>query len=196
VLAIVAVSAGLIFGALLAVMFIGINISALSRAKRDDAAFDLQEVHRLLLAHQAAEAERQVSAVLAKRPSGDVLRWASELLGWSRLWQGNLAGAEEAVTRYAHAGQPSASFRAAQALAAGRTNEGVTLLAWAMANEPAGPAKSLGAVAAAGSGQAANVADELALLGPPGTAALSIFVQLLDYAGYHDDADAVRRRVS
>ena len=65
-----------------------------------------------------------------------------------------------------------------------------------MANEPAGPAKSLGAVAAAGSGQAANVADELGLLGPPGTAALGIFVQLLDYAGYHDDADAVRRRVS
>jgi Zn-dependent protease len=196
VLAVVAVSAGLIFGALIAVMFIGINISALSRAKRDDAAFDLQEVHRLLLAHQAADAERQVSAVLAKRPSGDVLRWASELLGWSRLWQGNLAGAEEAVTRYAHAGQPSASFRAAQALAAGRTNEGVTLLAWAMANEPAGPAKSLGAVAAAGSGQAANVADELGLLGQPGAAALGIFVQLLDYAGYHVDADAVRRRVS
>lgn len=195
VLAVVAVRAGLLFGGLIAVMFIGINVSSLSRAKRDDATFDLQEAHRLLLAHQPVDAERQVTGVLAKRPSGDVLRWASELLGWSRLWQGDLAGAEQAVVRYAHAGQPSASFRAAQALAAGRTNEGVTLLAWAMANEPAGPAKSLGAVAAAGSGQTDGVAHELTLLGPPGAAALGLFVQLLDYAGYHGDAAAVRRRV-
>jgi Zn-dependent protease len=196
VLAVVAVSTGLVFGALIAVMFIGINVSTLARAKRDDATVDLQEAHRLLLAHRPADAEREVSSVLARRPSGDVLRWASELLGWSRLWQGDLAGAEQAVTRYGHAGQPSASFRAAQALAAGRTDEGVTLLAWSMANEPAGPAKSLGAVAAAGSGHAANVADELGLLGAPGMAALGIFVQLLDYAGYRADADAVRRRVS
>jgi Zn-dependent protease len=193
VLALFALYAGVIFGALIAVMFIGINVSTLSRAKRIDLGTELQEAHRLLLAHRPAEAERMATGVLAKRPSGDVLRWASEVLAWSRLWQGDLAGADHAVQRYQHAGQPSSSFRAAQALAAGRTNEGVTLLAWAMANEPAGPAKSLAAVAAAGSGQSMAVAHELRLLGAPGAEALRLFSQLLGYAGYHTDAEAVGR---
>jgi Zn-dependent protease len=192
-LALLAVSAGVYFGAMLAVMFIGINVSTLSRAKRIDLGTDLQEAHRLLLAHRAADAERVTRAVLAKRPSGDVLQWASELLAWSRLWQGDLAGAEQAAVRYEHAGKASASFRAAQALASGRTNEGVTLLAWALVNEPAGPAKSLAAVAAAGSGQSLAVAHELRLMGPQGAPALQLFGQLLGYAGYHADADAVRQ---
>ena len=193
VLAVVALYTGVFFGALIAVMFIGINVSTLSRAKRIDLGTDLQEAHRLLLAHRAADAERVANGVLVKRPSGDVLRWASELLAWSRLWQGDLPGAEQAVQRYIHAGQPSASFRAAQALAAGRTNEGVTLLAWALVNEPAGPAKSLAAVAAAGSGQSLAVAHELRLLGVPGAQSLQLFSQLLGYAGYHADAEAVGR---
>jgi hypothetical protein len=129
--------------------------------------------------------------VLTRRPAGDVLRWASELLGWSLLWQGDLSGAEQAVQRYEHAGKPSASFRGAQALAAGRTHEGVTTLAWALANEPPGPSKSLGAVAAAGSGQALAVAQELQPLGRSGADANHLFGQLLDYSGYHTEAAAV-----
>jgi Zn-dependent protease len=193
ILAVVAVRYGLLFGALLAVMFAGINISTLSRRKHASQGVALQDVHRLLLAHHPDEAEAVVRRVLAKGASGDTLRWASELLGWSRLWQGDLAGAEEAVARYAHAGAPSASFRAAQALAAGRTDEGVTMMAWALVNEPAGPAKSLGAVAAAGSGQADAVARELVLLGHPGLDALRLFGQLLDYAGYKTEAGSVTR---
>jgi Zn-dependent protease len=192
-LAIIAVRYGLIFGALLAVMFAGINISALSRRKHATLGAELQDAHRLLLTHDAVDAEVVVRRVLDKGASGDTLRWASELLGWSRLWQGDLGGAEAAVARYAHAGQPSASFRAAQALAAGRTNEGVTMMAWAMANEAAGPSKSLGAVAAAGSGQADAVARELVLLGPPGVDGLRLFGQLLEYAGYKTEADSVAR---
>jgi Zn-dependent protease len=193
VLAIVALRAGIIFGAFIALMFAGLNLSSLSRAKRQDLGIELQEAHRLLLAHRAADAETIVRGVLGKRPSGDVLRWASELLAWSRLWQGDLAGAEQAALRYEHAGKASASFRAAQALAAGRVNEGVTLLAWAMVNEPAGPAKSLAAVAAAGSGQALAVGQELVLLGQGGADAIRLFAQLLDYAGYRADAAAVSR---
>ena len=49
--------------------------------------------------------------ILARKPSGPALRTASELLGWARLWQGDQAGAEQAVIRYAHAGAPSAMFR-------------------------------------------------------------------------------------
>jgi Zn-dependent protease len=193
VLAVVAVRYGLIFGALLAVMFAGINISALSRRKHASLGAELQDAHRLLLGHRAADAEVAVQRVLDKGASGDTLRWASELLGWSRLWQGDLTGADAAVARYAHAGQPSASFRAAQALAAGRTDEGVTMMAWALVNDPAGPAKSLAAVAAAGSGQADAVARELVPLGHPGVDALRLFGQLLDYAGYKAEAGSVTR---
>lgn len=192
-LAVAALGAGLFFGALIAVMFAGINISALSRRKREDLGAELQQAHRFLLAHRGADAEAAARGVLEKRPSGDGLRWASELLAWSRLWQGDLAGAEQAALRYEHAGKPSASFRAAQALASGRTNEGVTMMAWAMVNEPAGPSKSLAAVAAAGSGQAVAVGHELMLLGPPGTAAITLFAQLLDYAGYRAEAADVSR---
>ncbi len=191
VLALVAFGAGFPFGALFAVMVAGINLSSLSRRKRETLAVDLQGVHRLLLAHRPAEAEATVREVLAKRPSGDELRWASELLAWTRLWQGDQAGAELAVQRFAHAGAPSSSFRGAQALAAGRVDEGVSLLAWAMANEPAGPSKSLGAVAAAGSGQAITVGRELLLMGPRGVDATRLFAQLLEYAGYRNEAAEV-----
>lgn len=190
-LAIWALSAGLLFGALVAVMFIGINLSSLSGRKRAELGDELHDAHRLLLAHRPAEAEARVRRVLERRPSGEALRWSSELLGWTRLWQGDLAGAEQAVTRYAHAGLPSASFRGAQALAAGRVPEGVALLAWALANEPPGPAKSLGAVAAAGSGQALAVAHEVVLLGDRGPEGVRLLAQLLDYAGYRPEAAAV-----
>jgi Zn-dependent protease len=93
VLALVAVASGLVFGALIAVMFIGVNVSALSRRKRVDLDVELQQAHRALLAHQPAEAEAVARRVLDRRPSGEALRWASELLGWSRLWQGDLASA-------------------------------------------------------------------------------------------------------
>jgi hypothetical protein len=176
---------------LIAVMFVGINLSSLSRSKREGLAAELQQAHRLLLAHQPVEAERVARTVLAARPSGDVLRWASELLAWSRLWQGDGAGAQHAVERFGHAGAPSSSFRAAEALAAGRVDEGVTLLAWSMANEPPGPAKSLGAVAAAGSGQALAVGRELLLMGEQGEEATRLFAQLLQYAGYGSEAAAV-----
>jgi hypothetical protein len=64
-------------------------------------------------------------------------------------------------------------------------------MAWALANEAPGPAKSLAAVAAAGSGQALAVGRELTLLGPSGVEALHLFAQLLAYTGYHADAAAV-----
>jgi stage IV sporulation protein FB len=190
-MALVALRYGFVFGALLAAMFAGINLTAISKAKADELGARLHDAHRFLLAHRAPEAERLAARVLSERPSGATLAWASELLAWTRLWQGDLTGADEALRRYEHAGQASASFRGARALAAGRTTEGVATLAWALANEPAGPAKSLGAVAAAGAGEAAAVARELLLLGDQGVEGAQLFRQLLDYAGYHRDAAQV-----
>lgn len=194
VLGVLAWRVGMTFGALLAVMFAGINLSSLSRVKAVELGDRLSAAHRALLEHRPAEAEQEAAAVLAKRPSGATLQWASELLGWARLWQGDLAGADLAVARYAHAGGPSGCFRGAQALAAGRVGEGVAVLAWAFANEPPGPSKSLGAVAAAGSGQAEAVARELLLLdGGAGIEPARLLQGLLAYAGYHDAAASVGR---
>lgn len=200
---VVAVAFGFLFGALLAAMFVALNLSALSRSRYESHGQALADAQRLLLAHRPVEAEAAARAVLARRPSGLNGRWAHELLAWARLWQGDLDGAQAAVAAPAtpRAGTapgaplpgPSGSFRAAMALAAGRTGEGVATMAWAFVHDPPGPAKSLGAVAAAGSGQAAAVARELVLLGPDGLAAARLLGQLLDHTGYHADAAAIGR---
>ena len=66
------------------------------------------------------------------------------------------------MQRYAHAGAPSAMFRGAQALAAGRLVEGVSIMTWAFANEPASATQALGAVAVAGTGSDPAAGDRAA----------------------------------
>jgi hypothetical protein len=96
------------------------------------------------------------------------------------------------VARYAHAGGPSGSFRAAQALAAGRTTEGVAVMVWAFANEPPGPSQILGSIAIAGTGQAGPFTEELLRLeGDGGVRAALLFRNLLDYSGYHREVAEV-----
>lgn len=192
-LVIAAVASGFYFLAILAVMFAGLNLSALSKQKSADLGLRLQEVHRALLGHDVTTARTVSDEVLAARPSGPVLQWASELGGWCRLWANDTDGADEVIARYGHAGAPSASYRAARALAAGQADEGVTTMAWAFVNDPPGPAKSLGAVAAAGSGQAEAVARELVAMEPGGAEAAELFQHLLTHTGYVDAAADVAR---
>jgi len=187
-----AYSYGLVFGMILAGLFAAMNISSLSKVKQDELGDELQFGQRALIEHRPADAQLVAERVLAKRPSGPTLRWASELLGWSRLWQGDRPGAEGAVQRYAHAGPPSGSFRAAQALAEGRIVEGVAVMTWAFANEPPGPSQVLGAIAIAGTGQSEAFTGELLRLdGGAGVQAAVLFHGLLDYAGYAQEATEV-----
>jgi Zn-dependent protease len=184
-LGLISLSIGQPFLAMLAGLFAFMNISSLTRVKTEELSDELGYGHRALIEHRPADAEKAAAEVLAKKPSGPTLRWASELLGWARLWQGDQAGAEAAVQRYAHAGPASASFRAAQALAAGRATEGVAVMAWAFANEPPGPSQILGAIAVAGTGQTRVFTSELLRLdGDAGVRAALLFRGLLDYAGY------------
>jgi hypothetical protein len=122
--------------------------------------------------------------VLGKRPQGPALAWAAELLGWSHLMQGDLAGAESAARTAAPLVEPSSSLKGAVALAEGRTAEGVAVMAWAFAHGSAGPPKSLGAVAVGGSGAADAVARELVLMGDEGHRGAVLLRDLLAYAGY------------
>ncbi|MGZ4692135.1 MAG: site-2 protease family protein [Acidimicrobiales bacterium] len=183
---------GFYTGALLAGMFVVMNVTSLGRVKQVELGDELQFGQRALIEHRPADAQLVAERVLAQRPSGPTLRWASELLGWARLWQGDRAGAEGAVQRYAHAGAPSGSFRAAQALADGRTAEGVAVMTWAFANEPPGPSQVLGAIAIAGTGQSEAFTSELLRLdGGAGVQAAVLFHGLLDYAGYDREAAQV-----
>lgn len=187
-----AIRGGMMFGALLAAMFIGINVTELSRLKTAQMVERLESAQRALLAHRPGDAATLVDGVLASRPSGPTLRWAAELAGWSRLWQGDLPGASVITERYAHAGAPSASYRAAEALAAGRIDEGVAVMAWAFLHDENAPAKSLGAVAAAGVDQAEAVARELLVVGgDAGVESTRLLATLLDHTGYHDTATRI-----
>ena len=191
-LGLVALSISQPFLAMFAGFFAFMNISSLTRVKQEELADELTYGHRALIEHRPLDAERAATAVLAKKPSGPTLRWASELLGWARLWQGDQAGAEAAVQRYAHAGAPSGSFRAAQALAAGRTTEGVAVMVWAFANEAPGPSQILGAIAVAGTEQTrAFTAELLRLDGDAGVRAALLLRGLLDYANYARQAGEV-----
>jgi len=180
------------FLVMLAGLFAFMNISSLTRVKTEQLGDELTYGHRALIEHRPRDAEKAATAVLAKKPSGPTLRWACELLGWSRLWQGDQVGAEAAVQRYAHVGPASGSFRAAQALAAGRTAEGVAIMVWAFANEPPGHSQILGAIAVAGTGQTgAFTAELLRLDGDAGVRAAVLFRGLLDYAGYTSEVSEV-----
>jgi Zn-dependent protease len=184
-LALVGLAAGQPFLAVFAGMFAVLNIGSLSRVKQVELTDELLYAQKALVEHRPIDAERAARAVLERRPSGSTLVLASEMLGWARLWQGDLEGAQAAVTRYAHAGQPSAAFRGGQALAAGRLVEGVAMEAWSMANEVTGPSKLLGAIAVAGTGQTRPLMTELLRLdGDAGVRGALTFRQLLNYAGY------------
>lgn len=189
-----ALQSGLMFGAVLAAMFAGVNVSQLATDKESELTERLETAQRALLHHMPDEAAIIVDEVLGKKPSGATLRWAAEMAGWVRLWQGDLSGAAAVVDRYAHAGKPSTTFVAAEALAAGRIDEGVAVMAWAFINDPTGPAKILGAVAAAGINRADAVAREMmATGGNEGVEATRLFAALLNYAGYHADAQRVNK---
>jgi Zn-dependent protease len=193
-LALVALASGptYIFIAMFMGIFAFMNIGSLSRVKQQQMGDELVYAQRALVEHRPADAEQVAHAVLARRPSGPALRTASELLGWARLWQGDQAGAEAAVTRYAHAGAPTAAFRAAEALAAGRLVEGVSVMTWSFANERAGTFQLFGAIAVAGTGQTRPFTTELLRLdGLGGVQAAVRFRQMLEHAGYNREAEVV-----
>jgi Zn-dependent protease len=186
-----ALSAGFVLGAVFAAGFAALNLGQLGKVRQDELTDRLAVAHRALLAHRADEARGVVEDVLRRRPTGAARAWAAELLGWSRLMQGDLTGAEAAVAATAPGATPSWSLRAAAALAVGRRAEGVAVMAWAFAHDPAGPPKSLGALAVGGTGTAGDVARELVLMGEEGRSGAVVLRDLLVYAGYHDGAAQV-----
>jgi Zn-dependent protease len=188
-----ALSVGYTLAPLMAVFLIGLNVSDLTRARGDDADRELGDALRSLIRYDPVHAEQQARKVLARRPSPERARWATELTAWARLAQGDPATAQHLVVTMPDNGAPSASIRGALALAAGRTAEGVSTLAWAFVNDPVVGAKALGALAVAQSGQVEPVVRELVLMGAPGVAAAGTLKDLLAYCGHTADAHLVDR---
>ena len=187
---------GYVVAPVFALMFIGINVVDLARSKDDTADKELVESVRSLIAYDPTAAEQLARSVLARRPTGERLRWATELTAWCRLAVGDLAGARHVIVTMPPSGGPSATIRGALALAAGQVHEGVSTIAWAMVHDDRKGAKVLGAMAAAQSGQAEAVAHELVRMGPAGLHGAEVFAGLLDFAGHRADAVAVNRVVT
>jgi hypothetical protein len=191
-LAIVGLALGQPFIAVFAVIVAVMNITALRGVQQQSFGAEVVAAQRLLVAHRPAEAEQVARQFQAQNPTGPASRAAAELLGWSRLWQGDQAGAEAAVNAASAAGPPSPVFRAAQALAAGRLVEGVSIMSWAFANDPGNTSLVLGAVAVAGTGQTRPMASELLRMdGSAGVQGALRLQQLLQFTGYQREAEAV-----
>jgi hypothetical protein len=181
-------SVGAFIAPVFAAFFIAMNIAELSQGRSDDSSRELAEATRALIAYDPVRAEQLAWSVLTQSPSGEQQRWASELTAWARLARGDTFGAQQAVSWITSSPGPSASIGGAIALASGRTQEGVSTLAWALAHDQHKPAKVLGAMAVAQAGQVTAVTHELLAMGSVGVEAAVLFRDLLDYAGHQVDA--------
>ena len=91
---------------------------------------------------------------------------------------------------------PSASLRAALALAQGRTGEGATTASWALLHDPRRAARPLLALTVWRAGVLEAVVDDLVALGDEGVPALALLRQSLVAADAVDAAMWVSRRVA
>jgi hypothetical protein len=189
-------SHGFPVASLMAVFFMGTNLMELVNSRHDGADEDLAAAARALVAFEPAKAQQLATGVLAGRSDPDRHRIATELFAWSRLAQGDPLGAQQAVASMAADAGPTATLRAALSLALGRTNEGVTTMAWALVHDPDRSAKLLGAIAVAQFGQTDAVTSELLLLGEPGREGATLLADLLQRTGHAGDADRVAQRVA
>jgi Zn-dependent protease len=192
-LALWALAEGLLFGAVLALGLAALNLGQLRKVRQDELSDRLAAAHRALLDHRPEDADAIVDDVLRQRPQGAVREWAAELRGWARLMAGDRTGVEGSMAEVVATATPSTSLRAAVALAEGRTDEGVAVMAWAFAHDPVGPPKSMGAVAVGGTGTATSVGRELVLLGEDGRAGAVLLRDLLAHVGYGAQAAEVDR---
>jgi stage IV sporulation protein FB len=190
-LALWGISSGNLIGPLLGALLVGMNVSELAGRRHEDVDGQLVDAARALVEFDPLKAEGIVSGLLDKRVAGDRRRVAVELFAWARLAQGDAPAAEQALAAMGTEEGPTATVRAAVSLARGRTSEGVTTMAWALAHDPDRSAKVLGAIALAQSGQVEAVTQELLLLGPAGREGGQVLAEGLRRTGHVAEAARV-----
>lgn len=184
-------STGFAVAAVIAVALAAMNVGQLGQDRQQAIGRDLARAQRELLVDRSGEAEQLARRALSSRPTEPARRWAGELWAWSRLWRGDVAGARAALAE-ARVAEPSASYRGAEAVAAGRPDEARAVFAWAFAHDPAPLPKSLAAVVIGRTGLAGPVAHELVLLGPEGLQGATVLGDLLQQMGLAPAAGEVR----
>jgi stage IV sporulation protein FB len=180
-----------IFGPVLSLMLIGMNVSELVSARHESVDERLAAAARALVEFDPTGAEKGLRQLLAGNLERERRRIATELFAWARLAQGDPAGAQEAMATMAIDDGPTATLRAALSLAQGRTAEGVSTMAWALAHDTDRSAKVLGAIAVAQSGQVETVTQELLLLGPAGREGGEVLRDALERTGHRAEAQRV-----
>lgn len=203
---------GFLFAALLAGMFVALNVRELGTDRRQSTAEDLVGAQRALLAGHPHLADQLVARARHRRLSAPEATWARELSAWARLAEGDLAPAAAWVAdadgrpavpsrpsgpagaQWLADPGPSASLRAALVLAQGRTAEGTTMATWALVHDERRAARPLLALAVARSGVLGAVVEDLRALGVEGTPALGLLSQVLVAAGQLEAAAWVSQR--
>jgi len=190
-LAVWALRQGFLFGAVMAGVLAAMNLGQLRKVRQDELVDELAAVHRALLEGRLTEADAVLARVAAARPSTETRDWMLELLGWSRVLRGDVTVAFPDIVSGPATGRGddlkpgrSMALHAAEALVAGRREEGVALAAWAMAKESAAPPKSLLAAVLAQRGMAGAVGAELGLMGDDGRAGAELLRDLLVHLGH------------
>lgn len=187
---------GFFFLAMLGGVFVVTNVMELSRPaaadRQSDALVSIRQAMSALGTGQAFVAEHLAREVLGQRGTSPQVRaFAAELVGWARLMQGDVAGAQLATGALPGGASPSVPYQAASALAAGARSQGVSLLAWSLVNQPDDPMLRLAVGWVALPEVAGELAHELILQGPGGWHAASRLAATLGAAGHTDAASTV-----
>jgi Zn-dependent protease len=223
-LALLSLAIGYVFGLFLAVWFGFTNLQELRAGRDDGANAELLEAQRALLGRRGPVAEAHARRALAARPRGEAARWATEVLAWSRLWQGDQVGASTLVP----AAQASPSLTSALAVVAaprtpagppavpplvpgsplgtvtgsvgapgaGSLGEARTRAAWALVHDPNPVSRALLGLVLAAGGDAPAVADQLVHLTDAGGPERARELRdVLAHLGLAADAAAVGARL-
>jgi Zn-dependent protease len=185
---------GYLFGALFAGFFVAMNVNGLRQARLPAIQASLGEAQRALSAGDAAGAAATAEALVAQRPPRDLLAVALEIIAWAKVIDGDGPGADAALARLPNEVRPPATLSGAAAVASGRIDEGVTLLAFGFVHDRDDGPKVLAASAAAHAGQVVALSEALlALDGGAGVEAAWKVQITLHELGRYADSVAVGR---
>lgn len=189
-----AMSAGYLFGAVFAGFFAFYNISQVSAARNVTLQQGLVEGWQALRRGDTRTAAAAAERALADRPSAEVMATAMELLAWSRLAEGDRAGAQAAIAHYPHGGTPDGFLLAALEVDAGRSDEALDRLVAAYRQESTGLAAATVADGVARAGLDRMLVDRLLGPGGPGPDAVARLAVHLHEAGRYDEAAEAGQR--
>ncbi|MDQ3978531.1 MAG: hypothetical protein M3314_03135 [Actinomycetota bacterium] len=189
--AVLAATAGSLFGAVFAGFFCAYNLSQLSARRNAGLEERLVEGWRALARGDTSAAQAEAQAALADRPSAPVMTRARELLAWARLADGDAAGATQALERLPHGTRPNPFLRAALNLDAGRRDEAVDDLVDGYQSGALSPATPVSVELAVRAGLLDAVLDRILAPGGPGPSAAALLGVHLHTSQLFDEATRV-----